>query len=127
MPKPKPAPKPIELPKPDGLRVVLRPAGGITCITEHGLEVHLSADAAGMIQLVRMLQIQADTHKTVRLTGDQLPLVLAAWQRIGPTGAGKIEKPPLGAGPRPNEYRPNARRFTATGRPLPSLDDLLNA
>ena len=55
MPKPKPLPKPTDPPKPEGLRVVLRPAGGITSITEHGLEVHLSADAAGMIQLVKRL------------------------------------------------------------------------
>ena len=127
MPKPKPIPKPEPLPRPDGLRVVLRPAGGtgasapVTAITEHGLEIPVY----DLAQLVRMLQAQADNRKKVTLTGDQFPLVLAAWQRIGPMGAGKIEKPPLGSGPRPNELRP--RRFTQSGRPLPSLDDLLNA
>jgi hypothetical protein len=90
--------------------------GGLVAETTNGLEVQLplSREAAANA-LVRMLRVQAEHKPVPRPPGynQNWNYVLAEWERIGPTGAGKVPKPHrLPDDPRKGADPYGIRRFT---------------
>lgn len=109
-------------PTADGLRVQLSAAPHqLTIITEHGLEVEILLDVAGVRQLHQMLLKQREVKKLGAAPAGLADwhYVLAEWEAIQPgSGRGKIHKSQIA------EYRRQerpTRHFTPSGRELTPL------
>lgn len=82
---------------------------GLVLESPHGLEISLAPEAPAALAQIRQLLLTQERPKTVTQTPADWHYVLAEWERIGPEGAGKRPRPPLGAAD-------VARRYDASGR-----------